>query len=180
MSKLWQKTTNVNQLVENFTVGRDTEFDAQMAAFDVLGSLAHTRMLESIGLMSGSDLILVQAELKNIYKNIEAGDFGRITRLGLQHLVGFGRGHPAREILRRRYAGLTDLRDDVAKRLRGIVQLLVKVTSQQQDCIFQLALAAFDGVITEIGDHHHGTDRDCRDQQNAANDQPENWIAPAG
>jgi len=38
MSKLWQKTTNVNELVESFTVGRDTEFDAQMAAFDVLGS----------------------------------------------------------------------------------------------------------------------------------------------
>ena len=50
MSKLWQKTTNVNQLVENFTVGRDREFDEQMAAFDVLGSLAHTQMLQSIRL----------------------------------------------------------------------------------------------------------------------------------
>ncbi|RYE22135.1 MAG: argininosuccinate lyase [Sphingobacteriales bacterium] len=49
MSKLWQKTTNVNELVENFTVGRDREFDSQMAAFDVLGSLAHTKMLQSIG-----------------------------------------------------------------------------------------------------------------------------------
>jgi argininosuccinate lyase len=57
MSKLWQKTTNVNQLVENFTVGRDREFDAQMAAFDVLGSLAHTRMLHSVGLLSQEDLI---------------------------------------------------------------------------------------------------------------------------
>ena len=67
MSKLWQKTTNVNELVENFTVGRDTEFDHQMAAFDVLGSLAHTQMLQSIGLMSAEDLQLVQAELKHIY-----------------------------------------------------------------------------------------------------------------
>jgi len=75
MSKLWQKTTNVNELVENFTVGRDTEFDHQMAAFDVLGSLAHTQMLESIGLMSSEDLKLVQAELKAIYKDIEAGKF---------------------------------------------------------------------------------------------------------
>lgn len=75
MSKLWQKTTNVNELVENFTVGRDREFDEQMAAFDVLGSLAHTRMLQSIGLMDDADLNLVQKELKTIYKDIQAGNF---------------------------------------------------------------------------------------------------------
>jgi argininosuccinate lyase len=75
MSKLWQKTTNVNELVESFTVGRDTEFDAQMAAFDVLGSLAHTRMLQSIDLMSAEDLDLVQRELKNIYADIQKGNF---------------------------------------------------------------------------------------------------------
>lgn len=75
MSKLWQKTTDVNKLVENFTVGRDTEFDSQMAAFDVLGSLAHTQMLQSIGLMSSEDLALVQRELKAIYKDIENGTF---------------------------------------------------------------------------------------------------------
>src|ERR1700744_260673 len=73
--KLWQKTTNVNELVEAFTVGRDREFDEQMAAFDVLGSLAHTRMLESIGLMSAEDLQQVHKELKNIYKDIEQGNF---------------------------------------------------------------------------------------------------------
>jgi argininosuccinate lyase len=75
MSKLWQKNIDVNKLVENFTVGRDTEFDAQMAAFDVLGSLAHTQMLQSIGLMSADDLQLVQRELKNIYAEIEKGKF---------------------------------------------------------------------------------------------------------
>src|SRR6201985_2879645 len=75
MSKLWQKTTDVNKLVENFTVGRDTEFDRQMASFDVLGSLAHTRMLESIGLMNADDLALVQRELKVIYKDILKDNF---------------------------------------------------------------------------------------------------------
>lgn len=75
MSKLWQKNIDVNKLVENFTVGRDTEFDVQMAAFDVLGSLAHTKMLQSIGLMSAGDLELVQRELKNIYADIEKGIF---------------------------------------------------------------------------------------------------------
>jgi len=75
MSKLWQKSTTVNELVENFTVGLDREFDLQMAAFDVLGSLAHTQMLESIGLMSADDLQLVQKELKKIYQDIENGNF---------------------------------------------------------------------------------------------------------
>jgi len=75
MSKIWQKSVTVNELVENFTVGRDREFDQQMAAFDVLGSLAHTQMLESIGLMSADDLHRVQKELKNIYRDIEDGGF---------------------------------------------------------------------------------------------------------
>ena len=75
MAKIWQKSVTVNELVENFTVGLDREFDLQMAAFDVLGSLAHTQMLETIGLMSADDLQSVQKELKNIYAAIEAGNF---------------------------------------------------------------------------------------------------------
>lgn len=75
MGKIWQKSVTVNELVENFTVGRDREFDAQMAAFDVLGSLAHIRMLNSIGLLDKEDLDAVQKELKVIYSEIQAGDF---------------------------------------------------------------------------------------------------------
>ena len=60
MTKLWQKTISVDQLVESFTVGRDREFDEQMAAFDVLGSLAHTKMLASVGLLDNADLAIVQ------------------------------------------------------------------------------------------------------------------------
>jgi argininosuccinate lyase len=75
MSKIWQKNTDSNQLVDAFTVGRDRELDSQMAAFDVLGSLAHTRMLETIGLLSKEDLDVVQRELKTIYREIEQGNF---------------------------------------------------------------------------------------------------------
>jgi argininosuccinate lyase len=75
MGKLWQKSSDVNKLVEDFTVGRDTEFDQQMAAFDVLGSLAHTQMLQSIGLMGSEELGLVQRELKAIYADIEKDNF---------------------------------------------------------------------------------------------------------
>lgn len=73
--KLWQKDKEVSKSVEQFTVGQDRELDLFLAASDVLGSLAHTRMLESIGLMSKEDLELVQRELKSIYKDIEAGKF---------------------------------------------------------------------------------------------------------
>ncbi|HTN20838.1 MAG TPA: argininosuccinate lyase [Pelobium sp.] len=73
--KLWQKETSTNQQVDTFTVGQDREMDLFLATFDVLGSLAHTQMLESIGLMSANDLVQIQKELKNIYQQILDGDF---------------------------------------------------------------------------------------------------------
>jgi argininosuccinate lyase len=73
--KLWQKDIQVKQEVEQFTVGKDRELDLLLAPFDVLGSLAHTRMLNSINLLGDEDLALVQQELKNIYREILAGNF---------------------------------------------------------------------------------------------------------
>jgi len=73
--KIWQKNIDVDSFVESFTVGRDREMDLHLAGADVLGSLAHTRMLNSIGLMTDEDLVLVQQELKNIYQEIAAGQF---------------------------------------------------------------------------------------------------------
>jgi argininosuccinate lyase len=73
--KLWQKETSTNNLVEAFTVGQDREMDLFLASFDVLGSLAHTQMLHSIGLLNNEDLAAVQQELKNIYKEIADGKF---------------------------------------------------------------------------------------------------------
>jgi argininosuccinate lyase len=73
--KIWQKNIQVNKDIESFTVGKDRELDLQMAAFDVLGSLAHVEMLESIGLLTAAELSEIQKELKNIYSEIEAGTF---------------------------------------------------------------------------------------------------------
>ncbi|TAF83458.1 MAG: argininosuccinate lyase [Sphingobacteriales bacterium] len=73
--KLWQKNTATHTLVETFTVGLDREMDIQLATADVLGSLAHTKMLHSIGLLSAADLAAIQQELKNIYKQIADGNF---------------------------------------------------------------------------------------------------------
>lgn len=73
--KIWQKNIEVNKDIESFTVGKDRELDLEMAAFDVLGSLAHVEMLESIGLLTADELVQIQKELKNIYAEIEAGTF---------------------------------------------------------------------------------------------------------
>lgn len=73
--KLWQKNYQVDQSIDTFTVGDDRELDLYMAKFDVLGSLAHTRMLEKVGLLTTDDLMLVQQELKHIYQEIEEGKF---------------------------------------------------------------------------------------------------------
>lgn len=75
MAKLWQKNADVNAVIEKFTVGKDRSLDLYLAPFDVLGSLAHTQMLASIGLLEQAELRLLQKELKNIYKEIEAGSF---------------------------------------------------------------------------------------------------------
>ena len=72
---MWQKEIDVNQSVDRFTVGKDRELDVLLARADVLGSLAHTRMLESIGLMSSEDLSSVQKELKEIFAEVERGEF---------------------------------------------------------------------------------------------------------
>jgi argininosuccinate lyase len=73
--KIWQKNIDVDSFVDSFTVGNDREMDMHLAGADVLGSLAHTRMLNSIGLMTDEDLDQVQKELKNIYQEILEGRF---------------------------------------------------------------------------------------------------------
>jgi len=73
--KLWDKGTSVNELIENFTVGKDREMDLYLAKFDVLGSIAHAKMLTSINLLSESELAELQSELVEIHQIIENGDF---------------------------------------------------------------------------------------------------------
>ena len=73
--KIWQKNIQVNKGIEVFTVGKDRALDLQMAAFDVLGSLAHVEMLASINLLTPDELVKVKAALKVIYQEIEEGKF---------------------------------------------------------------------------------------------------------
>ncbi|MBP7486906.1 MAG: argininosuccinate lyase [Parabacteroides sp.] len=73
--KLWEKNVKVDQQVDTFTVGKDREMDLYLAKYDVLGSMAHITMLESIGLLDKEELPILLAELKNIYKIAEDGLF---------------------------------------------------------------------------------------------------------
>ena len=73
--KLWDKGTKINELIETFTIGRDIEMDYFLAEYDVIGSLAHITMLESIGLITKSELTSLSNELRNIHGEIKAGKF---------------------------------------------------------------------------------------------------------
>lgn len=74
-SKLWEKNFEINKEIERFTVGRDREMDMYLAKYDVLGSMAHITMLESIGLLEKDELTQLLAELKKIYATCESGEF---------------------------------------------------------------------------------------------------------
>ncbi|MFM8743367.1 MAG: lyase family protein, partial [Cytophagales bacterium] len=103
--KLWQKDKDALKVVNDFTVGNDRELDRSLATFDVLGSLAHTTMLESVGLLSKEELALLARELKSIYQQIQAGNFS--IEEGVEDI------HSQIEIL------LTRKLDDVGKKIHS-------------------------------------------------------------
>ena len=73
--KLWDKSITVDKDIERFTIGKDPEMDLFLAKYDVLGSMAHITMLESIGLLTKYELAQLLAELKKIYMLAEGGKF---------------------------------------------------------------------------------------------------------
>ena len=73
--KLWEKSVKIDKDIERYTIGRDREMDLYLAPFDVLGSMAHITMLESIGLLEKDELDVLLAEMKKIYADAVAGNF---------------------------------------------------------------------------------------------------------
>ena len=73
--KLWDKGTPVNKAIEDFTVGKDRELDIFLAPHDIIGSMAHVTMLESVGLIKKKELPILLAALKKLHKKSIAGDF---------------------------------------------------------------------------------------------------------
>ena len=73
--KLWEKSTKINSLIESFTIGNDADLDLELAKYDVEGTLAHIKMLTSIGLISTTELTALEKALKGILETIKAGHF---------------------------------------------------------------------------------------------------------
>ncbi|HMG67880.1 MAG TPA: lyase family protein, partial [Chitinophagaceae bacterium] len=73
--KLWQKNIDSLKEVEKFTVGNDRDFDLQLAPFDVLGSMAHAKMLASTGLLTKKECEIIIKDLKEIYSQIQNSTF---------------------------------------------------------------------------------------------------------
>src|SRR3972149_774962 len=75
-TKLWQKEKiKIPKLIEEFTIGKDKELDLLLAAYDVIGSIAHAKMLESIGLLTKEELNSIVKELNNIQAEIQTRKF---------------------------------------------------------------------------------------------------------
>lgn len=130
--KLWQKTTSSKKEVEQFTVGRDPEFDILLAPYDVLGSMAHASMLASIGLLTKEENALLQKGLKEIYLEIEQGNFA--IEAGVEDV------HSQVELL------LTQRYGEVGKKLHSgrsrNDQVLVDLKLFYRDAIRELVLEA--------------------------------------
>lgn len=144
--KLWQKDKDSLAEVSKFTTGKDQEMDLFLARFDVLGSLAHIQMLESIGLLAKEELSILSKELKKIYSEIEKGDF-RIEE-GLEDI------HSQIELL------LTKRLGDVGKKIHSgrsrndqvLVDLKLFLRNEIQELV-QHIHSLFDLLIAKSEEH---------------------------
>lgn len=73
--KLWQTSSNLNPIVETFTVGDDYILDTRLLPYDIIGSQAHARMLESIGIISRTELLDLEKGLSEILELSQKGEF---------------------------------------------------------------------------------------------------------
>lgn len=73
--KLWDKGYDINALIEQFTIGKDRELDLLIAPYDVIGTIAHVKMLNKIDLINDDELIQIIRELKEVYASILLGEF---------------------------------------------------------------------------------------------------------
>ena len=73
--KLWDKGYDIDGFTESFTIGKDRELDVMLAGADVIGNLAHLKMLHAVGLVNGEEYKSLQRALVDIYGMVERGEF---------------------------------------------------------------------------------------------------------
>ena len=146
MDKLWTKNVQMTDEIERFTVGRDREMDLYLAKYDVMGSMAHVTMLESIGLIDKKELAPILAALKEIYKKAEKGEF--VIEEGVEDV------HSQVELMLTRQLG------DMGKKIHSgrsrNDQVLVDLKLFIRDQLHELALltkALFDEVIEKSNEY---------------------------
>ena len=110
-------------------------------------------------------------------EDVDAADIGQRLQLGFEHQVDFPARHPGLVVLRRGDAVRSHEGDQVVLYDLEILELLIEMAGQQQHGVLQLALAVMQRTFAEIAGHHGGADRDRRDQQHAAQDQPADRAA---
>ena len=146
--KLWEKSVEVNAEIDRFTVGRDRELDLYLAKHDVIGSMAHITMLESIGLLTSDELQILLEELKNIYASAERGEF--IIEEGIEDV------HSQVELMLTRKLG------DVGKKIHSgrsrNDQVLVDLKLFTREQIKQIAEAVHDLFKILISQSEHYKD----------------------
>lgn len=148
--KLWQKSGNIDKEIERFTVGRDRELDLRLARYDIVGSLAHIRMLAEIGLLTPAELEQLTAALQRLYYRVEAGEFridpgvedvhSQVEFLLTQELGEAGKKiHAGRS---RNDQVLVDLRlffraeaSAIAEGARALFELLIQLAERHQDVL---------------------------------------------
>lgn len=144
--KLWTKSSDALSEVTDFTTGDDLRWDGYLARYDVLGSLAHIRMLQSIGLLTADEHRILADELKKIYQTIENGTF--VMELGVEDV------HSQVELMLTRTLG------DVGKKIHSgrsrndqvLVDTKLFLRSEMHDLVVDIR-GLFDLLITKSEEH---------------------------
>jgi argininosuccinate lyase len=147
--KLWEKGIATNQLIEQFTVGKDRELDILLARYDVLGTLAHSTMLEQIGLLETTELAILTKELRNIYTTIEAENFA--IEVGVEDI------HSQIELLLTRRLGETGKKVHSGRSRNDQVLLDIKLFVRAElQAVGELVKDLFETLL-ELSENHKNT-----------------------
>ena len=140
--KLWTKNVQMTQEIEKFTIGRDREMDMYLAKYDVMGSMAHITMLETIGLLEKQELDTLLEELRAIYQDIEAGKF--VIEEGVEDV------HSQVELLLTRRLGDTGkkIHSGRSRNDQVLVDLKLFIRDQLRELV-QLTKQLFDELIAQ-------------------------------
>ena len=144
--KLWEKNITVNPEIERFTVGRDIEMDLFLAPYDILGSLAHSAMLQSIDLLTKEEVDDLHRELREIYATTESGEF--IIEEGVEDV------HSQVELMLTRKLGDTGkkIHSGRSRNDQVLVDLKLYTRNELKEITFMVK-ALFDSLIEQSNCH---------------------------